>query len=100
MSDNEPRERGEGYGAGRPDGEAPRTRFGGGAQGERPGGGDRPGGGGGGGGGRRARSWWPKRPGWPRRPWWTAPGWRRPLWRAAQGLRILCRQDRGGRLQG
>ncbi len=45
MSDNEPRERGEGYGGGRPDGEAPRTRFGGGAQGERPGGGDRPGGG-------------------------------------------------------
>src|SRR5215207_640589 len=38
MSDNEPRERGEGYGN-RPDGEAPRTRFGGGAQGERPGGG-------------------------------------------------------------
>jgi small subunit ribosomal protein S18 len=45
MSDNEPRERGEGDGGGRPDGDAPRTRFGGGAQGERPGGGDRPGGG-------------------------------------------------------
>ena len=45
MSDNEPRERGMGDGGGRPDGEAPRTRFGGGAQGERPGGGDRPGGG-------------------------------------------------------
>jgi small subunit ribosomal protein S18 len=44
MSDNEPRERGEGYGGSRPDGEAPRTRFGGGAQGERPGGGG-PGGG-------------------------------------------------------
>ena len=44
MSDNEPRERGEGYGGSRPDGEAPRTRFGGGALGERPGGGDRPGG--------------------------------------------------------
>ena len=43
MSDNEPRERGEGYGN-RPDGEAPRTRFGGGTQGERPGGGG-PGGG-------------------------------------------------------
>ena len=43
MSDNEPRERGEGYGGGRPDGEAARTRFGGGAQGERPGGDDRPG---------------------------------------------------------
>jgi small subunit ribosomal protein S18 len=43
MSDNEPRERGEGYGN-RPDGEAPRTRFGGGAQDERPGGGG-PGGG-------------------------------------------------------
>jgi len=43
MSDNEPRERGEGYGN-RPDGEAPRTRFGGGAQAERPGGGG-PGGG-------------------------------------------------------
>src|SRR5215213_2150824 len=56
MSDNEPRERGMGDGGGRPDGEAPRTRFGGGAQGERPGGGDRPGGGRGpggrGGGGR------------------------------------------------
>ncbi|MDF2762571.1 MAG: ribosomal protein [Thermomicrobiales bacterium] len=45
MSDNEPRERGEGFGASRPEGEAPRTRFGGGALGERPGGGDRPGGG-------------------------------------------------------
>src|SRR4051794_19381806 len=50
MSDNEPRERGMGDGGGRPDGEAPRTRFGGGAQGERPGGGDRPGGGRGAGG--------------------------------------------------
>ena len=38
--------------------------------------------------------------GWPGRPRWTAPGRRWPLWRAAQGLRILCRQDRGGRLQG
>ena len=92
MSDNEPRERGEGYGAGRPDGEAPRTRFGGGAQGERPGGGDRPGGGRGPG-GRGG-------PGGPGGPRWTASGWRWPLWRAAQGLRILCRQDRGGRLQG
>ena len=45
MSDNEPRERGEGFGASGPEGEAPRTRFGGGALGERPGGGDRPGGG-------------------------------------------------------
>src|SRR5688500_12447897 len=44
MSENEPRERGEGYGAGRPEGEAPRTRFGGGAQGERTGGGRGPGG--------------------------------------------------------
>jgi small subunit ribosomal protein S18 len=44
MSDNEPRERDEGFSGGRPDGEAPRTRFGGGAQGERPGGGRGPGG--------------------------------------------------------
>src|SRR3954463_9284026 len=109
MSDNEPRERGMGDGGGRPDGEAPRTRFGGGAQGERPGGGDRPGGGGGGGGGgwgrpsgRRARSWWPGRSGrlgWPGRPGRTASGWRWPLRWAAQGVRILRRQDWGGRLQ-
>ena len=56
MSDNEPRERGEGFGASRPEGEAPRTRFGGGAQGERPGGDrrrrPRPGGGRRSGGGR------------------------------------------------
>ena len=83
MSDNEPRERGEGFGASRPEGEAPRTRFGGGALGERPGGGDRPGGG--------RRSWWPR---------WTAPGRRWPLWRATQSLRILRRQDRRGGLQG
>ena len=47
MSDNGPRERIDGPVGGRPEGEAPRTRFGGGAQGDRPfgGGGDRPGGG-------------------------------------------------------
>ena len=56
MSDNEPRDRDETV---RPEGEAPRTRFGAGAQGERPGGdrpgggGDRPGGGRGGPGGGR-----------------------------------------------
>jgi small subunit ribosomal protein S18 len=37
MSDSEPRERTEGFGE-RPDDEAPRSRFGAGAQGERPGG--------------------------------------------------------------
>ena len=47
MSDNGPRERIDGPAGGRPEGEAPRTRFGGGAQGDQPfgGGGDRPGGG-------------------------------------------------------
>ena len=44
MSDNAPRERFDGPGGGRPEGEAPRTRFGAGAQGDRPFGGDRPGG--------------------------------------------------------
>ena len=44
MSDNEPRERGDGPSGPRPEGEAPRTRFGAGAQGDRPFGGDRPGG--------------------------------------------------------
>ena len=53
MSDSGPRERFDGPGGGRSDGEAPRTRFGAGAQGDRPfGGGDRPGGGDGPGGGR------------------------------------------------
>jgi len=47
MSDNEPRDRGE---EGRPDGAAARTRFGAGAQGERPGGGGGGGRGGPGGG--------------------------------------------------
>src|SRR4051794_16480213 len=108
MSDNEPRERGMGDGGGRPDGEAPRMRFGGGAQGERPGGGDRPGGGRGpggrgGAGGPRGRGG-PRRGGggrlgWPGGPGRTASGWRWPLRRAAQGVRILRRQDWGGRLQ-
>jgi small subunit ribosomal protein S18 len=44
MSDNGPRERFDGPGGGRPEGEAPRTRFGAGAQGDRPFGGDRSGG--------------------------------------------------------
>ena len=44
MSDNGPRERFDGPGGSRPEGEAPRTRFGAGAQGDRPFGGDRPGG--------------------------------------------------------
>jgi len=57
MSEYEPRERYDGPGDARSDGEAPRTRFGGGAQGERFGGGGRgpggPGGGPGGPGGAR-----------------------------------------------
>jgi small subunit ribosomal protein S18 len=51
MSDNEPRARDDSRGEGRPDGVAPRTRFGAGAQGERSGD-ERPGGRGGPGGGR------------------------------------------------
>jgi small subunit ribosomal protein S18 len=43
MSDNEPRDRNDGPAGARPDGEAPRSRFGAGAQGERPGGGRGPG---------------------------------------------------------
>jgi small subunit ribosomal protein S18 len=54
MSEYAPRERMEGVVADRPDGDAPRTRFGGGAQGDRFGGGGRgPGGGPGGPGGGR-----------------------------------------------
>lgn len=59
MSDNEPRERNDGPGEDRAEGDAPRTRFGAGAQSERFGGGGRgpggPGGGRPGGGGRGPR---------------------------------------------
>jgi len=44
MSDNEPRERADGPGDRRPDGEAPRSRFGSGAPRDRDGGGRGPGG--------------------------------------------------------